>query len=92
MLAVPVVYTIHMRRTNLVLSEEALEKARQVLGVKTYSAAVNAALEEVVRIRKIQSLTGFFGTGLWQGDLAEMREDHPRKSRRSRIRRRKARG
>jgi hypothetical protein len=66
--------------------------ARQVLGVKTYFAAVNTALEEVVRMRKIQSLTSFFGTGLWQGDLAEMREDQPRKSVPNRVRRRKARG
>jgi Arc/MetJ family transcription regulator len=77
-----------MRRTNLVLNEEALEKARQVLGVKTYSAAVNTALEEVVRIRKIQSLANFFGSGLWEGDLTEMREHHPRKSGRGRRGRR----
>ena len=80
-----------MRRTNLVLDEETLENARQVLGARTYSAAVNAALEEVLRIRKIQNLSKFFGTGLWQGDLEVMREDHPRKSRRTRHRRRKAR-
>ena len=46
-----------------------------MLGVKTYSAAVNLALKEVVRVRKIQGLPQFFGQGLWQGNLAEMRED-----------------
>ncbi|MGD0014165.1 MAG: type II toxin-antitoxin system VapB family antitoxin [Bryobacteraceae bacterium] len=64
-----------MRRTNLVLDEHLLEEATRVLGVKTYSAAVNRAIEEVLRVRKIQSLSAFLGSGIWQGDLAEMRED-----------------
>ena len=57
------------------LDEHALDEAVRVLGVKTYSAAINQALEEVVRVRKIQGLAEFFGRDLWQGDLAEMRED-----------------
>jgi Arc/MetJ family transcription regulator len=68
-----------------VLNGELLERATRVLGVKTYSAAVNTALEEVLRIRKIQDLPRFFGTGLWQGDLAEMRRDPGRRSPRKRA-------
>ncbi len=68
-------HTIHMKRTKVVLDEHALDEAVRVLGVKTYSAAINQALEEVVRVRKIQGIAGFFGRDLWQGDLAEMRED-----------------
>ena len=71
-----------MKRTNLVLNEKLLEQAVRVLGVKTYSAAVNVALEEVLRVRKIQSLPDFFGRIDWQGDLSEMREDKPRSKRR----------
>jgi hypothetical protein len=70
-----------MKRTNLVLEGNLLEEATRVLGVKTYSAAVNLALEEVLRIRKIQSIPQFFGQGLWEGDLSEMREDNPRAAR-----------
>jgi Arc/MetJ family transcription regulator len=70
-----------MKRTNLVLDEKVLEEATRVLGAKTYSATVNLALEEVLRLRKIQSLPQFFGQGLWKGDLAEMREDRPRRRR-----------
>jgi len=66
-----------MKRTNLVLNEEVLREATRVLGAKTYSAAVNQAMEEVIRIRKIQSLAEFFGQGLWEGDLAQMRQDKP---------------
>jgi Arc/MetJ family transcription regulator len=68
---------MHMKRTNLVLNEQLLKEAVRTLGVKTYSAAVNHALEEVVRNRKIQSLGKFFGKKLWEGSLAEMREDRP---------------
>ena len=64
------------------LNGELLEEATRVLGVKTYSAAVNLALDEILRVRKIQSLPRFFGRGAWQGDLAEMREDRPRRAHR----------
>lgn len=66
-----------MKRTNLVLDAELLEEATRALGAKTYSAAVNTALAEVVRVRKIQNLANFFGKGLWEGDLSAMREDRP---------------
>ncbi len=68
-----------MRRTNLVLDEDLLEQATRVLGARTYSAAVNTALEEVIRLKKLQSLPRFFGKDLWAGDLAAMREDRPRR-------------
>jgi Arc/MetJ family transcription regulator len=67
-----------MKRTNLVLDEKLLSEAVQVLGVKTYSAAVNIALEELIRVRKIQSLPDLFADVRWDGELAEMREDGAR--------------
>ena len=57
------------------LDESVLEEAVKVLGAKTYSAAVNQALEEIVNVRKIQNLQQFFGMDLWEGDLSEMRQD-----------------
>jgi hypothetical protein len=69
-----------MKRTNLVLDADLLDQATRVLGVKTYSAAVNLALKEILRVKKIESLPQFFGQGLWEGNLSEMREDHPRRS------------
>ena len=68
-----------MKRTNLVLDAPLLESAKLELGAKTYSDAVNLALKEVLRVRKIQALPQFFGQGLWHGDLSEMREDRPRR-------------
>jgi Arc/MetJ family transcription regulator len=67
-----------MKRTNLVLNEELLEEAIHVLGVKTYSAAVNLALAEALRVKKLERLPQFFGQGLWEGNLSAMREDRSR--------------
>jgi Arc/MetJ family transcription regulator len=64
-----------MKRTNLVLDEQLLQEATRVLGTRTYSAAVNEALKEIVRVRSVEKLADFFGSGIWQGDLTEMRED-----------------
>ena len=68
-----------MKRTNVVLDEELLKEATQVLGQKTYSATINFALKEALRMQKVRSVGQFFGTGLWEGNLSEMREDHPLK-------------
>ncbi len=68
-------HTMHMKRTNLVLDEQLLEKATQVLGQKTYSATVNKALEEAIRMVKIRQLSQFMGKSVWEGNLSEMRED-----------------
>jgi Arc/MetJ family transcription regulator len=68
-----------MKRTNLVLDEQLLHEATRVLGEKTYSATVNRALEDAIRMKRIQSLETLFGQHLWEGDLSEMREDRPPK-------------
>lgn len=64
-----------MKRTNLVLDENLLKDATRLLGAKTYSAAVNTALEETIRVLKIRGLVEFFGKNIWDGDLSSMRED-----------------
>jgi hypothetical protein len=66
-----------MKRTNLVLDEQLLKTATQVLGEKTYSATVNRALAEAIRNHKILNVASFFGSGIWDGDLSGMREDRP---------------
>ena len=72
-----------MKRTNLVLDEKLLEEATKLVGSKTYSATVNTALEELIRLRKMQAITRYFGSGLWDGNLSEMRRDRTRRLRRS---------
>jgi hypothetical protein len=76
-----------MKRTNLVLDAHLLDEATRVLQAKTWSAAVNLALAEVLRVRRIQRIPSFFGEGLWEGNLAEMRDDKPARAGRSGRRR-----
>jgi Arc/MetJ family transcription regulator len=64
-----------MKRTNLVLNEKLLEEATQLTGAKTYSRAVEMALTDFVRRIKAKRILEFAGSGLWEGDLAEMRGD-----------------
>ena len=70
-------YNVCMKRTNLVLDEQILQEATRIFGVKTYSAAVNYALAEMIRLKKVANLARFRGSGIWQGDLSEMRQDQP---------------
>jgi len=68
-----------MKRTNLVLDEELLKEATREMGLKTYSATVNAVLKEAVRRIHVRKLADFVGKIEWVGDLAEMRGDNPRR-------------
>ena len=71
-------HTIHMKRTNLVLNEDLLEEATRLSGEKTYSAAVMRALEDFVRRARARQILELRGSGLWEGDLPEMRRDKRR--------------
>jgi len=68
-----------------VLDRDLLATATRVLGAKTYSAAVNQALEEIIRVKKIRSLPEFFGQDLWRGDLTEMRQARRKRGARQRA-------
>jgi Arc/MetJ family transcription regulator len=74
-----------MKRTNLVLREELLEEATRLSGEKTYSRAVERALEEFVRRAKARQILDLRGSGLWEGNLAAMRGDRGEPSRRRRA-------
>jgi Arc/MetJ family transcription regulator len=72
-----------MKRTNLVLDESLLHEVVKLSGERTYSAAVSRALSEFVRRARAHRILELAGSGLWEGNLAEMRDDHPvRRSRR----------
>src|SRR6184192_3909564 len=68
---------IHMKRTNLVLDEELLEELVRLSGERTYSAAVTRAIQEFVRRARAGRILELAGSGLWEGDLSEMRGDKP---------------
>ena len=66
-----------MKRTNLVLREDLLDEATRLGGEKTYSGTVNRALEDFVRRLRAGQILQLTGSGLWEGDLSDMRRDRP---------------
>ena len=64
-----------MKRTNLVLDEHLLEEATRLSGERTYSRTVERALTELVSRAKARRILDLAGTGLWEGNLATVRED-----------------
>jgi Arc/MetJ family transcription regulator len=76
-----------MKRTNLVLDENLLEEATRLAGERTYSRTVERALEDFVRRIRAGRILELAGTGLWEGNLSEIREDRspyrPRRARRA---------
>jgi len=77
-------YTMRMKRANLVLDERLLEEAVRVSGERTYSRAVERALEAFVRRARAGSILELAGSGAWVGDLSAMRGDQPERRRRAR--------
>jgi Arc/MetJ family transcription regulator len=74
-----------MHRTNLVLDEKLLKEATRLSGERTYSATVNRALADYVRRIRAGRILELAGSGLWEGNLSEMRRDErPRKRREAR--------
>jgi len=57
---------------------ELLDEAVRLSGEPTYSAVVRRALDGLVRRIKARQILDLRGSGLWEGDLAEMRRDAPR--------------
>jgi Arc/MetJ family transcription regulator len=74
---------MRMKRTNLVLDEKRLEQAKSLSGARTYSEAVNLALQEYVRQIRFRGILDLQGSGAWEGDLSVVRQDK-RPARRSR--------
>jgi Arc/MetJ family transcription regulator len=68
-------YTVRMKRTNLVLDEHLLEELTRVSGERTYSRAVTKAMEDYLRRHRAGRILELAGSGLWEGDLSEMRGD-----------------
>jgi Arc/MetJ family transcription regulator len=75
-----------MKRTNLVLQEQLLDEVVRLTGERTYSAAVARALHDYVRRAHAGRILELAGSGLWEGDLAAMRDDRPAARRRRRAR------
>jgi Arc/MetJ family transcription regulator len=64
-----------MARTNIVLDDNLIRKARKLTGLKTKREIVNKALELLVRSESRKGILEYFGSGIWEGDLEQMRRN-----------------
>ncbi|MEF2070971.1 type II toxin-antitoxin system VapB family antitoxin [Consotaella aegiceratis] len=70
-------------RTNIVIDDDLMKDAMEATGLKTKRETVEAALRQVVEMRRKeqshlraqQDLLGLRGKVEWEGDLAAMRRD-----------------
>ena len=60
-------------RTNIVLDEGLVSRAKELTGLKTKKAIVDEALRCLVRQREQQSIRALRGKLRWEGDLDQMR-------------------
>jgi len=61
-------------RTNVVLDDELVDRARELTGIRTKKGVITEALKLLVRIREQQGILELRGKVDWEGDLDEMRE------------------
>ena len=64
-----------MKRTNVILDEKLLNEAVELTGEKTYSAAINRALSEMVRKLKVKRGLQWFASlkdPFWPGYAEEL--------------------
>lgn len=61
-------------RTNIDIDDNLLRQAMRASGTSTKKAAVEAALRQVVELKKQERILRWFGKLKWEGDLAAMRE------------------
>ena len=66
-----------MGRTNIVLDDELVRKARKVTRLKTKREIVARALELLVRSETRKGILAFYGAGIWKGDLKKLRRTRP---------------
>ncbi len=62
-----------MKRTNMVVDEALLDRAKKATGITTMRHLVDHALRELVRHRRQRDILKLRGSVNWSGDLASMR-------------------
>lgn len=64
-----------MSRTNIDIDEKLIVKARKLTRLKTKREIVDKALALLVRYETRKGLLRYYGTAIWQGDLASSRRN-----------------
>lgn len=64
-----------MARTNIEIDESLIRRARKLTRLKTKRQIVNRALDLLVRTETSKGILGYYGTGVWEGDLKRSRRN-----------------
>jgi len=64
-----------MGRTNIVIDESLVRKARRLTRLKTKREIVERALELLVRSETRKGMLRYYGSGIWKGDLKAARRN-----------------
>ena len=62
-------------RTNIVIDDKLMDKAKKLSGLKTKRETIEEALKLVVTQREQSEIRKLRGKLVWEGDLEEMRLD-----------------
>jgi Arc/MetJ family transcription regulator len=62
-----------MKRTNVVLDETVVGRAKKATGIQVTRQLIDHALRELLRHRRQRDILKLRGQIDWKGDLAEMR-------------------
>jgi Arc/MetJ family transcription regulator len=58
-----------MSKTTIEIDERLIRRARKLTGLKTTREIVTKALELLVRSEMRKGVLGYYGRGLWKGNL-----------------------
>jgi Arc/MetJ family transcription regulator len=61
-------------RTNIVVDDALIERARQLTGIRTKREVIHEALRILIRLREQAQIRDLRGRLHWEGDLARLRE------------------
>jgi Arc/MetJ family transcription regulator len=60
-------------RTNIVLDEDLVNRARQLTGIKTKKQVIHEALRLLIQLREQENVRALRGKLRWDGNLDELR-------------------
>jgi len=61
-------------RTNIVLEDDLINRARQLTGIKTKKQVIHEALRLMIQLREQENVRALRGKLHWEGNLEEMRQ------------------
>jgi len=61
-------------RTNIILDEDLVNRARQLTGIKTKKQVIHEALRLLIQIKEQENVRSLRGKLRWDGNLDELRQ------------------